>query len=89
MDNQKFSSFDKQRFLMDQTGIIIKHTIEGIRPMAVVDQRTRDIVEFLKKNPEAKITISKIKEQLKSENPNDGVLFILKSRVKKYIDTYI
>ena len=48
----------KHRFLMDETGKIIKYAIEGISQFSPVDEKTRTLVDYLKKNPESKNIIN-------------------------------
>jgi hypothetical protein len=78
----------KERFFLGNTGAIIKYAINGLPLTTPIDQETKSLISFLRLNPETKLIVRKIKEQLKLDNPNTQLLFILKSKIERNINNY-
>jgi hypothetical protein len=70
-------------FFVGDTGMILKYFIEGdaylIRP------ELKEIAKKIKKDFMVKDWISKIKQELQSEEPNEQVLLLLKMKISSKI----
>jgi translation initiation factor 2 beta subunit (eIF-2beta)/eIF-5 len=75
-------------FFLDNVGIIIKYLINKKTSPSYISFSLKEIATAIEKNQELKVLIKKIKDQLKSEQPNWALLAILKNKVRTIVNNY-
>jgi hypothetical protein len=87
-ESNSFISTQKDRYFLDPIGSLIAFLVDKPNH-PYVSPSLKEIASKLKKsNNEFKLLIKKIKSQIKSDNPNWGLLLILKNKLKNMVNNY-